>query len=223
MRSRSGRRTCLQQAGALRPSEDEALDALRPSCPAARAIDSQRQTGVQREKRSTPTARSVSSDGSDQLPTTGRVSNGRRAYHSNPPDWTEDEGPASTPSFRPVLLAESYVKSASAAFPLGRPGESESSSGHARATGTTHPGFYGRKPWKKPNSTLIINVPRPAKEGLRRPFRRLPQNRSQNLTANPFHSRPGYHHKSPRLSLFRSSRFLIALRVSKSAVCRQLT
>ena len=38
-----------------------------------------RQTSAQRVKRSTPTARPVSSDGSDQLPTTGRVSNGRRA------------------------------------------------------------------------------------------------------------------------------------------------
>ena len=38
---------------------------------------------VKRKERSTPTARPVSSDGGDQLPTTGRVSSGRRAYHSN--------------------------------------------------------------------------------------------------------------------------------------------
>ena len=82
------------------------LDALRPSCPAARAIDSQRQTGVQREKRSTPTARPVSSDGSDQLPTTGRVSNGRRAYHSNPPDLDRGRRATSNPPVRSALPAK---------------------------------------------------------------------------------------------------------------------
>ena len=38
-----------------------------------------------------------------------------------PPDWTDDEGPASTPSLRPALPAESYLESAAAAFPRGRP------------------------------------------------------------------------------------------------------
>ena len=61
---------------------------------------------VQRRERSTPNARPVPSDGSDQLPTTGRVSSGRRAYHSNRRTWTEDEGPASTPSFRSALPAK---------------------------------------------------------------------------------------------------------------------
>ena len=39
---------------------------------------------------------------------------------------------------------------AAAAFPLGRP------SGRTRATGITHPGFYGGKPWRKPDNTVII-------------------------------------------------------------------
>ena len=86
--------------------------------------------------------------------------------------------------FGPRCLRRTNVNSASAAFPRGRPGESESSSDRTRATGITHPGFYGRKPWKKPNSTLIIDGPRPAKEGLRRPFRKLPPNRSQKLPAS---------------------------------------
>ena len=64
--------------------------------------------------------------------------------------------------------------------------------------GSRTQGFYGRKPWKKPNSTLIINGPRPAEEGLRRPFRKLPPNRSLKLPANPPHSRPGYRHNSPK-------------------------
>ena len=176
--------------------------------PASEAINPNRQTinpdRVQRKKRSTPIAE--------------RVSSGRRAYHSNRRTWTEDGELRQIRRFDPRCLRRTNVNSASAAFPRGRPGESESSSRQTRATGITHPGFYGRKPWKKPNNTLIIDVPRPAKEGLRRPFRRLPPNRSQNLTANPSHPRSGYRHRSPKLSLFRSSRFLIALRVSKSAV-----
>ena len=87
--------------------EDEAQNALRPLGPAEGAINPNRQTGARRMKRSTPLA--------------GRVFSGRRTnVNSNPPDWTEDEGAVSTPSIRPVLLAESYVESAVAAFPLGR-------------------------------------------------------------------------------------------------------
>ena len=78
MRSQSKRQTHSD-----RPSEDEAPGALRPSCPTDEAINPKRRTTGQRKERSTPTVRRVSSDGSDQLPTTGRVSNGRRAYHSN--------------------------------------------------------------------------------------------------------------------------------------------
>ena len=96
----------------------ETTDAFRPTgggrgagctpslSPTDEAINPNRQTSAQRVKRSTPTARRVSSDGSDQLPATGRASNGRRAYHSNRRTWTEDEGPASTPSFRSVLPAK---------------------------------------------------------------------------------------------------------------------
>ncbi len=56
-------------------------DPLRPpdQCPATEAINLNRQTGVQRPKRSTSTARPVSSDRSDQLRFARRVSSGRRA------------------------------------------------------------------------------------------------------------------------------------------------
>ena len=101
MRSRSKRQTHFD-----RLMEDEAQCALRPWRPTDEAINPKRRTIAQRKERSTPTARPVSSDGSDQLPTTGRVSSGRRAYHSNRRTWTEDEGPASPPSFRPALLAK---------------------------------------------------------------------------------------------------------------------
>ena len=78
MRSRSKRQTHSD-----RLVEDEAQRAVRPSCPAEEAIHSDHQTSVQRVKRSTSTARPVSSDRSDQLRFARRVSSGRRACHSN--------------------------------------------------------------------------------------------------------------------------------------------
>ncbi len=217
MRSRSGRQTHSD-----RLSEDEAQRAVRPSCPAEEAIHSDHQTSVQRVKRSTSTARPVSSDRSDQLRFARPVSSGRRAYHSNRRTGPRTKDRGQLHRFGPRCLRRTNVNSASAAFPRGRPGESESSSGHAHATGITHPGFYGRKPWKKPNSAVIITVQRTAKEGLQHPFRRLPPNRSLKLTANPPHSRPGYRPHSPKVRRPSSSAFRRALRVSKSAVLRQL-
>ena len=158
--------------------------------------------GVQRQERSTPTRRTGVQRAKDQrqTPTAGLGPRTESYVKSAGSIRAACEGPTSN--------------SASAAFPRGRPGESESSSGRTRATGITHPGFYGRKPWKKPNSAVIITARRPAKEGLGDPFGKLPPNRSQNLTTNPSHPRPSYRHRSPKLSLFRRSRFLIARRVS---------
>ena len=154
MRSQPGRQTCLQQAGAL-----------RPWCPTARAIDSQRQTGVQRRKRSTSNHRT----GVQRA----------KGLSLQPPDWTEDEGLGQLRRFGPRCLRRTSVNSASAAFPRGRPGESESSSGHARATGITHPGFYGRKPWRKPNSAVIITRPGASMRG---PAGPLPQTAAKVFT-----------------------------------------
>ena len=75
---RSDRPVCNRQAQFDRPSEDEAQRAVRPSCPAEEAIHSDHQTSVQRVKRSTSTARPVSSDRSDQLRFARLVSSGRR-------------------------------------------------------------------------------------------------------------------------------------------------
>ena len=184
-------------------------------------------------KRSTPLARPVPDGRSDQLQAPDGCP-ATEAINSNSPDrCPAGEGPTSNSNrrtgprtkdqrqlrrFDPRCLQRTNVNSAPAAFPRGRPGESESSSGHARATGITHPGFYGRKPWKKPNSEASIAASRPAKEGLRPPFRKPPPNRSQKLTANPPYSRPGYQCQSPNVTLRRSSAFRSALRVSKSAV-----
>ena len=155
-------------------------------CPVCEAINSTRRTGAQRKK------------DQRQTPTAGR---GLRT-----------KGLSLRPSAR--AACEGFNHSAAAAFPRGRPWERESTFGRTRATGITHPGFYGRKPWKKPNSATIIAAPGAAKEGLQRPFQRFRPNRSQKLTANPPHLRPGYLHQSPRVRRLRSSRFLRALRVS---------
>ena len=145
----------------------------------------------------------------------GRVSSGRRTnVKLQPPDWTEDEGPASTPSYQPALPAKGLITPLQQHSLVGDRGRANHPPVGPVQQGPRTQGFYGRKPWKKPNSEASIAASRPAKEGLQHPFRRLPPNRSQNLTANPSHSRPGYRHRSPTLSLFRNSRFLIALRVS---------
>ena len=97
--------------------------------------------GVQRQKRSTPTGRLVPNGRSGQPRPSGGCPAGEGLI---------------TPTAGLGPRTESYVKSAgsiraacegptsnsaSAAFPRGRPGESESSSGRTRATGITHPGF----------------------------------------------------------------------------------
>ena len=63
--------------------------------------------------------------------------------------WTgpRTEALASTPSVRPALVAKDQRQT---------PHCQHSLLGEARATGITHPGFYGRKPWRKPNSEVII-------------------------------------------------------------------
>ena len=57
------------------------------------------------------------------------------------------EALASTPSNRPALVAKDQRQT---------PHCQHSLLGEARATGITHPGFCGRKPWRKPNSGVII-------------------------------------------------------------------
>ncbi len=174
--------------------------------------------GVQRKKRSTPTA--------EQCPTC-------EAINSNSPDGCpageglvtptagQDRGRRATsnPPVRSALPAKDQRQTPLRQHSLvGDRGRANHPPVMPVQQGSRTQGFYGRKPWKKPNSAVIIDVPRPAKEGLRRPFPEPPPNRSQNLTANPPHSRPGYRHRSPKVRRRRSSRFLIALRVSKSAV-----
>ena len=143
--------------------EDGAQRAVRPSCPASEAINLNRQTGVQREK-------GLSLQPPD-------VDRGRRTgVNSVVSIRAACEGPTSTPLRQHSLVGDR----GRANHPLVRPVQQ----------GSRTQGFYGRKPWKKPNSAVIIAAPSPAKEGLRRPFRKLPQDRSLKLTASPPHSRP---------------------------------
>ena len=170
-----------REAASLLATADRRMSKLRPGCvsamPQSMRNQSKRQThsdrpsedeaqgacsvpGVQRMRRSTPTP--------DWCPATEAINFNHRTgvqrakgLSLQPPDWTEDEGLGQLRRFGPRCLRRTSVNSASAAFPRGRPGESESSSGHARATGITHPGFYGRKPWRKPNSAVIIARPAP--------------------------------------------------------------
>ena len=118
----------VETTDAFRPTGGGRSTESAPSLsPTEGTINSSRQTGVQRRKRSTSNHR------------TGVQR--EKGLSLQPPDWTEDEGLSPLRWFGPRCLRRTNVNSASAAFPRGRPGESESSSGHARATGITHPGF----------------------------------------------------------------------------------
>ena len=174
--------------------------------------------GVQRQERLTPSAEPESSGRSDQLQLAGRVSSGRRTnVNSDPQDWTEDGELGQIRRFDPRCLRRTNVKLRFSSIPSWATLRSCPCNREI-----THPGFYGGKPWRKPNSEVIVAAHDAAGEGLGDPFPRLPPNRSQKLNGNPVTARTGYRHNSPKVSLFRSSRFLIALRVSKSAVLRQL-
>ena len=194
-----------------------------------------RQTNAQRVKRSTPTGRLVPNGRSDQPRPSGGCP-AEEAINSNcrtgvqrakglslqPPDWTEDGELRQIRRFDPCCLRRTNVNSASAAFPRGQPGESESSSSRTRATGIAHPGFYGRKPWSKAKQCSHCRRSRRRKRGPARPPRRIAAKSFTKVACKAFAPRPGYRHNSRRLSVFRSSRFFSALRVSERAVLRQL-
>ena len=113
--------------------------ALRPRCPADEAINPNRKTNVQRKKRSTPTARPVPS---------GRRTNVN--FNRRTELRTKDQGQLRR--FGPRCLRRTNVKLRSDSIP------SWATLWSTRATGITHPGFYGRKPWRKPNNASIITA-----------------------------------------------------------------
>ena len=105
----------------------------------------------------------ASSGRSDQLQLARPVSSGRRGSHFHRRTEPRTKGPASTPSSTRAACGGPTSNPAAAAFPLGRP------CGQTRATGITHPGFYGGKPWRKPDNTVIITERHQQEEGFRHP------------------------------------------------------
>ena len=100
----------------------------------------------------------MSSSRSDQLRTTERCPTAGGST-SNP---DRETGPRTedlnTPPLRPALPSESNLKSASAAFPRGRPrGERINPQGKARATGTVPPRFLWRETSEKPDNAVIVS------------------------------------------------------------------
>ena len=216
MKNPSKRSTRLQQAGALRPKgpwpkhltyldhgvENEAQKALRPRCPAGEAINSNRQTGVQRKK-------GLSLQPPD-------VSRGRRAYHSNPLDEAANEG-LITPSIGPCCVRRAY-HFALAAFPRGRP------CGTTRAEGLT-PRFLGRETLEKPDNDLSITPHRRVGKGFGAsppkvfdPVQFSSEKPQQKFGKRRPDTECGYFRHRPRVRIRRthrsSSRFARALRVS---------
>ena len=170
-------------------------------CPAGEAINPNRQTSARRMEQSTPARRTGAQREKDQRQTpTAGLDRGRRAT-SNPP-------------VRSALPAKDQrqLRFSSSTLVGDRGRANHPPVGPVQQGSRTQVSMVGNL--GKPNSEVIIAAPGAAKEGLQRPFQRLRQNRSQKLTANPPHLRPGYLHQSPRVRRLRSSRFLRALRVS---------
>ena len=171
--------------------------------------------GVQRKKRSTPTARPVPSER-------------RTNVKLQPPDWCpRGEGPTSNFNrrtgprtkdqcqlrrFGPRCLRRTNVKLRIDSIPswetLGLPVQQGSRTqvsmvGNRGKSLTTHP---------------LLPRPTPQREGFRHPSRRLPPKCSQKFTTNPAHSRPVYRRHRPRVRTRlvhrRSSCFFSALRMS---------
>ena len=165
-------RAARREAASLLATADRRMSKLRPGC-----VSAMPQSMRNRSKRQTHSDQPSEDEaqGACSVPGVQRA----KGLSLQPPDWAEDEGLGQLRRFGPRCLRRTNVNSASAAFPRGRPGESESSSGHARATGITHPGFYGRKPWRKPNSALIITRPGASMRG---PAGPLPQTAAKVFT-----------------------------------------
>ena len=135
--------------GAIRhfPLMGQPPGALRPVC-RGRGAHAHPSPFARRIRRSTPAVRPVPDEGSDQ-PQPSDLCPAGEGPTSNFNRRTEPgtEALASTPSNRPALVAKDQRQT---------PHCQHSLLGKARATGITHPGFYGRKPWRKPNSGVII-------------------------------------------------------------------
>ena len=146
-----------------------AKDALRPTCSGRNARRSPSQVSNGRSDQPQP-QNQVSSGRSNQLQPQDQCPTGEGPTSNfNRRTWTEDEGPGSTPSIRPELLAKDQRQTPQ--WQHSFVGDSRST----RATGITHPGFYGWKPWEKPNNATITTAPGTRCEGFRRPTAQIVQ------------------------------------------------
>ena len=130
-----------RQTHSDRPVENETHDTLRPQNPAEGAINSSRQTSAQRDEAISPNSPNRCPAGE------GPTSNFNRRTEPRTKDQCQLR------PFGPRCLRRTNVKLRSGSIP------SWATLRSTRATGITHPGFYGRKPWRKPNSAIIITAP----------------------------------------------------------------
>ena len=134
--------------------------------------------GIGRGERRTPTdwvgrnARrspsQVSSGRSDQLQPQDRCPGGEGPTSTSTAGRgprTKDQGQLRR--FGPRCLRRTNVKLRSGSIP------SWATLWSTRATGITHPGFYGRKPWRKPNNASIITAAGTRCEGSTRVVARI--------------------------------------------------
>ena len=182
--------------------------------PADEAINPNRQTITQRQERSTPTVRRMSSDGSDQL--------------QSPDGCPAGEG-LITPTAgldRGRRTSVNSVVSARAAS-CGELGQVRFGSIPSWATGGERiilqsdpcnrdraPRFLWSETLEKAKQCSHYHRSRRRKRGPARPPRRIAAKSFTKVACKVFAPRPGYRHNSRRLSVFRSSRFFSALRVS---------
>ena len=160
MWNRPGRKTHSDRLG-----EDEARDALRPQCPTDEAINSNRKTRSPAEEAINPNRKTRSpaeeAINPNRKTSAQRVKDQRQTSTAGRGPRTKDQGQLRR--FGPSCLRRTNVKLRSGSIP------SWETLWSTRATGITHPGFYGWKPWKKPNNTSIITALGTRCEDFRRP------------------------------------------------------
>ena len=140
-----------------------AKDALRPTCSGRNARRSPSQVSNGRSDQLQP-QNQVSSGRSDQLQPQDQCPTGEGPtsnFNRRTEPRTKDQGQLRR--FGPSCLRRTNVKLRSGSIP------SWETLWSTRATGITHPGFYGWKPWKKPNNASIITAPGTRCEDFRRP------------------------------------------------------
>ena len=140
-----------------------AKDALRPTCSGRNARRSPSQVSSGRSDQPQPQDQCPAGEAinSNRKTSAQRVKDQRQTSTAGRGPRTKDQGQLRR--FGPSCVRRTNVKLRSGSIPSWETLRS------TRATGITHPGFYGWKPWKKPNNASIITAPGTRCEGFRRP------------------------------------------------------